>query len=523
MGWIPSSLRLNQDEATSVSAVWACIQVISNAVATSPWLVYEVAGRRRTYLPEDPLAFVLNQRANEEVTAVALREALLFGAMATGNGYAEVLRDQSRRVIGLKPLDSNGMMLTRDPETKRLVYVYTDVGGTVALSPEDVFHLRGPVTIYGLLGDSLVGRAARAVALAAAAERFSLSYLANGAIPSLVLRYPTKLDDKSFERVRQQWSDRYAGPKQGGKPLILEGGMDTKDVSADPEKAQLIPTQNFTLEQAARYFGVPLVLLGVESAAQGYGVNLQAMMIAFSRQTLRPWQLRLEQEANSKLLARRPYRETTIDTSWLSRGDAKAQAEADRVRIESGVYSVNEVREEMGENTIGPEGDIRFVASSLQPLTTTLLEIQEKLAEDDPLPAPARGAPADAEVDTEDDPADDPADDETEESPVLRQALRQMVLQNLERLEAKMASERTRMEKAGAKPEDISAKFRKWMAQDCGPALDLIRAAAKAKGHHVNGEADIALLAAVDAVTSGNPPSFAADRMISTLLPEVVS
>lgn len=524
LGWIPSNLRLSQDEATSVSAVWACIQVISNAIATSPWLLYAVEGRKRTYLPDDPLAFILNQRANPEVTAVAMREALLFGAMATGNGYAEILRDQSRRVVGLKPLDSNGMQLARDPDTKALLYVYTDASGTSVIPQQDVFHLRGPVTIYGLLGDSLVGRAARAIALAAAAERFSLAFLSNGAIPSMVLRYPAKLDDKSFDRIRQQWADRYAGPKQGGKPLILEGGMDTKDVSADPERAQLIPTQNFTLEQAARYFGVPLVLLGVESAAQGYGVNLQAMMLAFSRQTLRPWQLRLEQEANSKLLAPRPYRETSIDTSWLSRGDAKAQAEADKVRIESGVLSVNEVREEMGENTIGPEGDIRFVSSTLQPLTTALLDIQELAAKEPEPPAPP------SELPSADEEEPDAPEGDGEEAPVLRQALRQLILQNLERLEKRVTARAKELEKKGSKPDDIAAKigeevaaFRQWMAKDCYPALALIRDVSEARGRHLNGEADSALLAAVDAIVNGKPPAAEADRLIAELLPEVAS
>jgi HK97 family phage portal protein len=518
IGWLPSSLRLTADEATSVSAVWACIQTISTSIASSPWLVYEVNARKRTYLPDDKLTFILNQRSNAEITAIAFREAMLFGALAQGNSYAEIIRDASGRVTGLVPLFPEAMIVERDATTKQLVYKYSDPGGGVLAMPgRDIFHLRGPVSVSGLLGDSIVGRAARGIALAAAAERYSLSYLSNGTMPSGVLKYPQKLDPKSLDRIREQWADRTSGPKAAGKPLILEGGMEWQSLSADPDKAQLGATQSWTVENIARYFNVPLVKLGVAAAAQGYGTNIESLNLEWTRTGLKPWALRLEQEANAKLLAPTPYRETCIEMGWMLRGDQKTQAEADKIRIESGVYTVNEIREELGENSIGKEGDLRFVSSLLTPMTTTLLDIQELAAKEKPAPMPALPAEDPAEADPEEE------DDSPREDPVLRQALRQMVLQNLQRLEAKMSSERARMEKLGAKPEDITAKFHKWMAADCGPALELIRAAAKQHGHHVNGEADIALLTAVDAVTSGKPAAAEADRMISALLPEVTA
>ena len=481
--------------------------------------------RKRTYLPDDKLSFVLNQRANEEITAIAFREAMLFGALATGNSFAEIVRDQAQRVIGLVPLFPERMSVERDAATKKLVYVYQDpTGGTVRLTSRDVFHLRGPVSVSGLLGDSIVGRAARGIALAAAAERYSLGYLSNGTVPSGVLKYPQKLDPNSLSRIREQWAERTSGPKAAGKPLILEGGMEWQSLSADPDKAQLGSTQSWTVENIARYFSVPLVKLGVAAAAQGYGTNLESLNLEWTRTGLRPWALRLEQEANSKLLTPSPYRETCIEMGWLVRGDAKAQAEADKIRIESGVLSVNEVREEMGENTIGPEGDMRFVSTLLTPLTTTLLEIQELAAEEPEPPSPPSSTTGDEAPDAEDEPEGD-----GEEAPVLRQALRALVLQNLEHLEKKIRLKEADMKKKGAKPEDVAARlederqaFRDWMARDCYPALALIRETAKASGRHLNGEADSALLAAVDAVTAGKLPAAEADRMLSLLLPEAI-
>ena len=264
--------------------------------------------------------------------------------------------------------------------------------------------------------------------------------------------------------------------------------------------------------------------IGVAASSQGYGRNIQELNQEWKTSCLTPWGKRFEQEANSKLLSPSPYRETMIDMGWLTRGNSVDQANADKIRIESGVLTVNEVREELGENSIGSEGDIRFVSTTLQPLTETLLEIQD-LAAKEPPPPPSPAVPTEDPAAADSEEADD---DAPEETPVLRQALRQNVLQNLEHLEKKIRLKEADLKKKGAKGDDVAAKieeerqaFREWMARDCYPALNLIRETAKAQGRHLNGEADTALLAAVDAVLNGKFPAAEADRLMAALLPEV--
>lgn len=239
-----------------------------------------------------------------------------------------------------------------------------------------------------------------------AAQRFGLSYLANGAQPTGVLTYPGKLDQKSMERIREQVAERQGGVKNAGKPLLLEGGMQFTATQSDPAKAMMHDTLTWSTEDLARYFGVPLVKLGVQAAAQGYGTNVSQLNLEWTRTGLRPWALRLEQEANEKLFPLRQrgtWRETTIDMEWLTRGDAKAQADADEVRIRSGVECVNDVLERLGKNTIGEEGNIRFIGTDLQPLTSTLIDIQEKAAEEPKSPAPGLPPPGESEDPEEDD------------------------------------------------------------------------------------------------------------------------
>jgi HK97 family phage portal protein len=389
--WIPRDLRITNAQAENISVVYACIRAIAEALASSPWQVFEVEGRKRELAPDDPLAYLLNQRPNPDITAIAFKEALVHWAISEGNGYAEIQRNRNGAPVALWPLLSSNMTLVRDGDGP-LEYDYTDLDGiTRRLDARDVYHLRGPVSATALLGDSVVGRASRSAALMSAAQRFGLSYLANGAQPTGVLTYPGKLDPKSMDRIREQVAERQGGLKNAGKPLLLEGGMKFEPVQSDPAKAMMHDTLTWSTEDLARYFGVPLVKLGVQAAAQGYGTNVSQLNLEWTRTGLRPWALRLEQEANEKLFPLRQrgkWRETTIDMEWLTRGDAKAQADADEVRIRSGVECVNDVLERLGKNTIGPEGDIRFIGTDMQPLTSTLIDIQEKAAEEPKSPAP---------------------------------------------------------------------------------------------------------------------------------------
>jgi HK97 family phage portal protein len=522
--YLPSGMRLSLDESTQLSVVWACIRLITEAMASSPVAVYGLEGRKRTLLYDDSIAFLLNRQSNRDdgVTAIAWKEAMFFSALTHGDGYSEVLFDGAGRTSGLRYLWADRVQVRRDEKTADLLYHYMEpMGGEKVLEPWRVFHLKGP-SVSGLMGSSIVARAARAAALAAAAERFSVSYLANGATPSGLLEYPNKLDEQTLKRLRAQFSERQTGADNAGKTIILEGGMKYVPTQSNPDDAQLIETQQWSVEQIARYFGVPLVLLGVQAAAQGYGTNVSQLNLQWSRMGLAPWKGRFEQEANSKLFsARGQYREVVIDTEWLTRGDAIESAKADAERIRSGVFSVNEVREKLGMNTIGTEGDMRFVEAALQPLTETLLEIQEQAAKPpEPKAMPAK-APA-GEEEEEDD------DEGAKAEPVFRQAIMSMVIKAFSRAEKAMQRRAEHLRGRGFTEKQIAknleeerVRLRERLVDECAPALELIRSVAASQGRHINGEADIefahALAAFLDLKAK---PEVVANTFVTHLLPE---
>lgn len=394
-----SGLNLTPDDILSLGAVWACIDSIARAIGVCPWGVYLGAPGStgpRELAETDPLLWVLNTRPNPEMTAIGFREAMLFQAVPQGNAYAEIVRDLSGRVAELWPLMGDRVRPKRDPNTWALFYEYTEPWGEVKrLEPRDVFHLRGP-GLYGLMGDNLIARAAKSMSVAAAQERYSASFFGQGAQPGGILQTPTKLNDESHKRLKEDFADKRKGPENAHKPLILEAGWTWKETGVDPQKSQLVEGRKFSVEEICRWFGVPPHK--VQHLEHATFSNIEHQSIEFVQDAVAPWCVRMQQEADYKLIRARMPRHTEIDTSGLLRGDAKTRAEGYAIMRQNGLMSANEIRAKEGMNTI-KNGDVLLVQSNL----TTIERIIEP-----PKPPPMLG-PGGA-------PSDDPEEDTDEEA-----------------------------------------------------------------------------------------------------------
>jgi HK97 family phage portal protein len=373
MPWIPDGLQLTQHQAFEVSAVWACCNLISASIAAAPWYTLEVdrAGRRKN-LPNDPLSWMLNVAPNDETVAQALKESWLFQALIYGNSYAEIVPNGAGAPCELWPLLSERMLPPTRDDVGDLVYDYINPQGTqVRLPAKRVFHLRGP-SVEGLVGQGAVYAAAKAIATAAAADRFSASYFANAATPSGVLEVAKPLQQKDRDALKLEFAQKQASHRKNGLPLVLDSGMKWQAIANAPKDSQLIEGRQFQIEEIARYFGVPLHFLASPQGSQGYGKNLSEMGHGLINFGLRPWTKRLEQEAQVKLIASRSQKTTVIDLSYLSRGTEKEAAEADEIRVRSGIATINECREALGWNHGPSELDHHLVLTTMQPIEKAL-------------------------------------------------------------------------------------------------------------------------------------------------------
>lgn len=348
----------SEASALSVSAVYACVQLISGAISSLPMHVYRRRpdGDRERDINND-LWWTLNEQFSPRWSAASGWSFLVGSKLLHGDGFAEILRTLDGRVSGLVPIHPDRVRVIAAPDGSRLLYeIQPDrtierpepkAARMRVLDQDDVLHVPG-FGFNGLRGLSPLRHALRVSGrLAISAQDFSASFLENMARPDYALAAPGNLTQQQIERLRAQLEERHRGPLSGGKPMVLEGGLDIKTLTMPLAEMQLLETRRFSVEEIARIYGVPPFMIGHTDKTTSWGSGVEAMGVGFVRFTLRDHLNAFQNEINRKFF--RSYtRVAEFDTTELERADTKSLFEALRVALgragEPAFMSVEEVR-----------------------------------------------------------------------------------------------------------------------------------------------------------------------------------
>ena len=194
MGGSTSGKRVTEQSAMQMTAVYACVRILSESVAGLPIHLYKYTdsgGKEKA--TDHPLYFLLHDEPNPEMTSFVFRETLMTHLLLWGNAYAQVIRNGKGEVIALYPLMPNRMTVDRN-EKGQICYQYqvskdeahTMKGSTVILKPSDVLHIPG-LGFDGLVGYSPIAMAKNAIGMAIACEEYGAKFFANGATPGGIL------------------------------------------------------------------------------------------------------------------------------------------------------------------------------------------------------------------------------------------------------------------------------------------------------------------------------------------------
>ena len=383
LGNSASGKRVNERSAMQMTAVYSCVRILSEAVASLPLQFYrytDTGGKEKAV--DHPLYFLLHDEPNPEMTSFVFRETLMTHLLLWGNAYSQIIRNGKGEIVALYPLMPDRMTVERDKQG-RLYYEYTvydgdDVNGrngtdanvsgkTVRLHPSDVLHIPG-LGFDGLVGYSPIAMAKNAIGLAIAAEEYGSKFYANGAAPSGVLEHPGTLKDPS--RVRESWQATFGGSSNANKVAVLEEGMKYTPISIAPNEAQFLETRKFQIDEIARIFRVPPHMVGdLEKSSFS---NIEQQSLEFVKYTLDPWVARWEQAMVRALLTpeekKRYFFKFNVD--GLLRGDYQSRMNGYATARQNGWMSANDIRELENMDRIPEElgGDLYLINGNMTKL-----------------------------------------------------------------------------------------------------------------------------------------------------------
>ncbi|WP_342152339.1 phage portal protein [Methylorubrum sp. SB2] len=343
--------RVTPDIAMQFSAVYAAVNLLAKTIASLPLRIYRKDGSKSYEAPEHPLNDLLEYQPNGWQTAWDFKAMLMMHLALRGNAYAEIVAGPRGFADRLEPLHPDRVSVER-LQDYTLRYTVTDpLRGTRRLMQDEILHLRGSIA-PGIVGISPITYARQTVGLALATEEHGARLFSNGARPSGVITVPKSWSDEAFQRFKEDWRRTYNGLSNAGGTPILEDGAKFEAISLTAEDAQFLSTRQHQIEEVCRWLGVPPVLLHHMTKTTSWGSGVEAIMLAFVRNDLRPWlDCWTHAIRRDLILAPRLY-EARFDIEDLIRGDSKAQAEFFSRLVLNGVLTRNEVRDALGYNPL---------------------------------------------------------------------------------------------------------------------------------------------------------------------------
>ena len=376
MGSSAAGKSVNERSAMQMTAVYACVRIMSESIAGLPLHMYRYEDDgSKTKAVEHPLYHLLHDEPNPEMTSFIFRETLMSHLLLWGNAYAQIIRNGKGDIIALYPLMPNRMKVERDTKGQ-LYYEYqtmkedapTMKGAVYQLDPSEVLHVPG-LGFDGLVGYSPIAMAKNAIGLAIAAEEYGSKFYANGAAPSGVLEHPNVLKDPA--KIRDSWNAAFGGSSNSHRLAVLEEGMKYTPISISPNEAQFLETRKFQINEIARIFRVPPHMVGdLEKSSFS---NIEQQSLEFVKYTLNPWVCRWEQALQRALLdddekGKYFFR---FNVEGLLRGDYQSRMNGYATARQNGWMSANDIRELENLDRIPAElgGDLYLVNGNMLPLS----------------------------------------------------------------------------------------------------------------------------------------------------------
>lgn len=365
-GSTSSGKAVNERTAMQTTAVYACIRILAETIASLPLHIYKYTASGKEKAVSHQLYYLLHDEPNPEMTSFVFRETLMSHLLLWGNAYAQIIRDGRGKVLTLYPLLPDRMTVDRI-SSGQLYYEYRKDTGYVILRPEEVLHIPG-LGFDGLIGYSPIAMAKNAIGMAIATEEYGAKFFANGASPGGVLEHPGVVKDPA--RIRESWNAVYQGSGNAHRVAVLEEGMKFQPIGIPPEQAQFLETRKFQINEIARIFRIPPHMIGdLEKSSFS---NIEQQSLEFVKYTLDPWVVRWEQAMQRALFSPGEKKDYFIkfNVDGLLRGDYQSRMNGYAVGRQNGWMSSNDIRELENLNRIPEElgGDLYLINGNMTKL-----------------------------------------------------------------------------------------------------------------------------------------------------------
>jgi HK97 family phage portal protein len=342
-----AGFSVTPDSAMRASAVFSCVRVLSEGVASLPLKMYRrTPDGGKEPATDHPLYGLVGRSPNSWQTRFEFIEMGMVNLGLRGVSYSKIVAGPqgNRQLIQLHPDRVRAEML----DSGKIVYEYTPLNGQKeVLLQEEVLRVPFMISGDGVTPISVIGAQREAIGASLAAQDYGSRFFANDARPTGgYISWETGnrfKDDEEERKFRENWQRYMTGPNRH-KTAFMKPGMKYTELGMTNEDAQFLETIAAQDSRICGMYRVPPHMIA--QLDRSTNNNIEHQGIEFVIHTLGSWLCRWEQALGRDLLTPAEQDEYFFEflTDGLLRGDATARAAYFSAAINGGWLNRNEVR-----------------------------------------------------------------------------------------------------------------------------------------------------------------------------------
>lgn len=350
LGIDPAGVNVRGKGALKIETVYTCVKILSETVAKLPLKIYQSDENDITKGTKHYLYPLLKLQPNPMMSAIDFFKAL-ESSRAFGNAYANIEFDRrTGRVIGLWPIDREKVTVIVDDvglfNHKTKLWYQVNVGGEIRKIPaHEMLHIKGSVTLDGLIGVPTMEYLRGTVENAASAGKFINNFYKNGLQTKGLIQYTGSLDEAAKKVFREQFESMSSGLKNSHRVSLLPFGYQFTPISMSMTDAQFLENTELTIRQLAAAFGIKMHQLN--DLDRSTHNNNEQQQQQFYTDTMLPILTTYEQELTRKLFLDNEIEEgyfTRFNVDAILRADFKTRMDALDKAVKGSIMSPNEAR-----------------------------------------------------------------------------------------------------------------------------------------------------------------------------------
>jgi HK97 family phage portal protein len=354
------------DSVLQLSTAWACINLIARTLSTLPMHVQ----RRNpdgstTDAPDERLAVILGDQPNADMASDVFWQCFIASMLLWGFAGVRVYRSASGQITSLEFLLPSALRRTNVGGV--LAWRYRDPSNGVEVTIPDAEMWYTPAfTLDGINGISPIRAGANVFGGAMAADQAAADTFRNGMKASGLVSMSTVLQPQQREDVRKHVKTVY----DSGGVMVLEAGSDFKQLTMNPQDAELLLTREHNIAEICRWYGVDPALVGHGAKDSNWGTGLEQKMLWMITLTLRFWCVRIERSIKRGLMTSQERRSLCAEFNLeaLLRGDSASRAAFYSAMTQNGIFTRDFCRGKEGLPPMGGNAAVLTVQSNLLPI-----------------------------------------------------------------------------------------------------------------------------------------------------------